>query len=923
MSKGTIKRALFAAKTVRKNYYDGGPVYDEMGNVAVPPIQTYDQPGAIDSALEKVAKVGSEIGTPLKNIAQRYVSDTGQAAQDAIRLAQESSRKSGEALRENRPADALGQTVWQALGVLGAPMSPLTGAFKTAGHYATQLTGNPQFGERVELVGGLMDPSHIGALKAAAPLAGAIRPAIQAGKEASAVERTLNPLGMYSYGQEAAAALPQAKGTPQQLAAMLQKQGVKPEEMFSVGFADEAATNAARSKIEADFAPRVEQAKAVLEGLTPGTPEYTAAERQYKNLASTMRSEMDRALVLSEDWASRPSVTRDEIARHFGENMPPVEETILGHNPAYEARKNAIDDEIQEIARREKAAGRLPSADPRFKTLEEEYYDLIDNKIPKELPTEFRKWQLPGGENYREVLLKLAQPKDPAVEYEQTIQKLQRQVRDLEDNNPKWSPELNQQREALFAEMEKANQLYESAGAPEKRLSFQSAHWEKYPDVLAHLRMSDRVGPNGEKVLHVEEIQSDWAQKGRKEGFRQDMTPEQIQERAHLAAKIRRGNPSNDDFLRMEELDRLAKRAELGIPLAPYVTNTQAWTDLALKRVLKEAADGGYDKVVWTPGIEQARRYDLSKRVNSIAYNPHTHFIQALDRNGKPAINEKVTPEKLNEYLGKEVAEQLLAKEPNNLGVHYLQGLDLEVGGKGMKGYYDKIVPTQISKLLQKMDKDVKVSPQEIPNSWKGKQGVSGSDIMDSLPQTRGMNQEQRKQFWSDLTQDQRDQLFEQYRNMPGVMGHGFTITPKLREAIQAGMPHYAEGGSVDTYPLRDHTDWEESTDYEKNGGKLTHMSPDEYLGQVKPLNMDQNDRKTIHHFSGQMKKGEKLDPVAIYPDGKPNGRHRAEAAKKLGIKEIPVVTWPKKAQGGTIVDRALMLTSKKAKSLRGRPKPS
>src|SRR5262249_1642360 len=50
--------------------------------------------------------------------------------------------------------------------------------------------------------------------------------------------------------------------------------------------------------------------------------------------------------------------------------------------------------------------------------------------------------------------------------------------------------------------------------------NFRNQPWDQ-PNVLAHLRMSDRTGPNGEKILHLEELQSDWAQKGRKEGFRQ------------------------------------------------------------------------------------------------------------------------------------------------------------------------------------------------------------------------------------------------------------------------------------------------------------------------------------------------------------------------------------------------------------------
>ena len=39
------------------------------------------------------------------------------------------------------------------------------------------------------------------------------------------------------------------------------------------------------------------------------------------------------------------------------------------------------------------------------------------------------------------------------------------------------------------------------------------------PNEVGHIRVKDRIGPNGEKVLYVEEVQSDWAQQGRDQGF--------------------------------------------------------------------------------------------------------------------------------------------------------------------------------------------------------------------------------------------------------------------------------------------------------------------------------------------------------------------------------------------------------------------
>ena len=38
-----------------------------------------------------------------------------------------------------------------------------------------------------------------------------------------------------------------------------------------------------------------------------------------------------------------------------------------------------------------------------------------------------------------------------------------------------------------------------------------------------------------------------------------------------------------------------------------------------MKRIIREAAEKGYDKVAWTPGSVQAERYDLSKHVRQIA----------------------------------------------------------------------------------------------------------------------------------------------------------------------------------------------------------------------------------------------------------------------------------------------------------------
>ena len=53
---------------------------------------------------------------------------------------------------------------------------------------------------------------------------------------------------------------------------------------------------------------------------------------------------------------------------------------------------------------------------------------------------------------------------------------------------------------------------------PEGPSMFGESH-SGLPNELGHIRVKTRMGPDGEKILYVEEVQSDWAQQGRDQGF--------------------------------------------------------------------------------------------------------------------------------------------------------------------------------------------------------------------------------------------------------------------------------------------------------------------------------------------------------------------------------------------------------------------
>jgi hypothetical protein len=49
--------------------------------------------------------------------------------------------------------------------------------------------------------------------------------------------------------------------------------------------------------------------------------------------------------------------------------------------------------------------------------------------------------------------------------------------------------------------------------------NFTGSHWSEIPNVMAHARLTDRTDAEGRNVLYVEEIQSDWHQQGRTKGY--------------------------------------------------------------------------------------------------------------------------------------------------------------------------------------------------------------------------------------------------------------------------------------------------------------------------------------------------------------------------------------------------------------------
>lgn len=82
----------------------------------------------------------------------------------------------------------------------------------------------------------------------------------------------------------------------------------------------------------------------------------------------------------------------------------------------------------------------------------------------------------------------------------------------------------------------------------------------------------------------------------------------------------------------------------------------------------------------------------------------------------------------------------------------------------------------------------------------------------------------------------------------------------------------------------------------------VKEMSPKKFLKKARKLNVGKGDRAVIDNFKEQIEEGKPLSPLKLLKHNKEDGRHRATAAKELGIDEVPVIDErTAKALGGAL----------------------
>lgn len=468
------------------------------------------------------------------------------------------------------------------------------------------------------------------------------------------------------------------------------------------------------------------------------------------------------------DWLDlqQGRVTKDQVKEYLDANGVQVEETVLGDGRDMSGYEIDLASDGTWFIYNEQ----YEKVGTGYETEAEAREDI--DRIRKQrgvLGTKYGNYTLPGGENYREVLLTL----------------------------PSRRPSIKDMTRAEYnAAIEKADR--------EGINDYDSRHWDQ-PNVLAHIRINDRTDADGNKVLFVEEIQSDWGQEGKKKGFAPKNIEKQLkaseermrkrgEEIQRISQRMAALNDSQlDEFNALaDERQRLQdeQSAEMdwgnslydarrsGVPAAPFVGKTEGWLNLALKRIMIMAAEGGYDKVAFVNGDQSADRYDLSKQVGSIYYSKENGVGKGtliampvgstLNDSVQPVLEkDNIAESEIEDYIGKDLAKKLLESPVDEGGFHSIEGDDLKVGGEGMKTFYDKIVPNAVKKLLPKLG--------------GGKMGETTIILNDNIrsrvaPADAGGIEDDGRGFWLGSKGKAWD-------NQPG-----FDITSEMRDKVDEGI---------------------------------------------------------------------------------------------------------------------------------------
>jgi hypothetical protein len=360
---------------------------------------------------------------------------------------------------------------------------------------------------------------------------------------------------------------------------------------------------------------------------------------------------------------------------------------------------------------------------------------------PDPLTARYASYTEPGGEFYRELLIVWPLPSTEALDA---------RIRTIS----LWPQEpLLARRPAMQPELDRLNEAWNRVDLLPR---FLSHNWREC-NVVAHLRMTERVDTDGDRVLFLEEVQSDWHQTGRRRGHCDQERVANMTRLRWLVLELGERMLSLSEHAEIKELQE--RLATVAVPPAPF---RSSWPELLLKRAVRWAVDRGIERLAWSEGEQQARRYGQIRRVIALRYEVSPATARMIELKGLTVAGYwvrlgDVSSSKLEQFVGREAAGLIragagerasyaVAEGPNveapfrvrcgswgigeyaseaeaaralaaSTTVRCLERVDLHVGGVSLRGLYDGVLPGCANAYLKKWGTQVRKGTLEFGGS--------------------------------------------------------------------------------------------------------------------------------------------------------------------------------------------------------------
>ena len=234
------------------------------------------------------------------------------------------------------------------------------------------------------------------------------------------------------------------------------------------------------------------------------------------------------------------------------------------------------------------------------------------------------------------------------------------------------------------------------------------------PNPIVRIRLNERTTADGKRMLFLEEVQA----------------------------------PQKGEFEKMPALFQ------------------KNWREIAFKWALRKASEEGYDSIGWTPGTHQAERYDLSKHFDTIEAFRYADGKYSIRAHGPtPMEHDGVKAKDLERYVGKDLAEKIINQKERTI----YSGLDLKVGGEGLKKLYDVDFRNVVNNLPAVKKAGQKVGTAEISEAVHGNVYTGQFDLI-GTPEAEA----------------------------PKTAVHALSLTPAIRESVMGGQALFSKKREYD-----------------------------------------------------------------------------------------------------------------------------